>query len=959
MSDTCNTFCSTTRDQRRTILLLEALALIHDIGKLSDRFLSESSSNYSYDLFINLKSVELFNKAKPDQESNASKQVNKWNESCNNPENCAFSELPGLTAHLQSLEISDWNATSYTLAELAPFAMHPSYGNAEYEWNSVLNKSMQPGLLIAFMHGIAHFDKEDIGEKQPSNDLFRATPFGYEELIPQGETSNILSKLPFTELSKITTSERHSWLCKMRDGMSKGIADNRRPINDVTLWDWGYLVASLTKASANYIFFNKGWPQSLGEIEIVILQININKLELYASSDKISDLLGKKETLDEAYSLVKTLLEETVALGNRIYHDETGDYYLMPNIFSGEERDALRQAVQKIFPKDLRPRIHFGKPVTFDELDIRLHRDDKKSVTQAISQLIAVPRIETKKERTVQADNNHYFFDDEWGKDRPENSEICSVCGKRPVGYPTEAFTPDEEKELVKWATREKAEERNVCRLCLARRGRRAEEWENNIHESQLCTTIWTDEVADNNGRLAMFVGTFGLEKWLYGSMLETTRLSKKNAKNPSPARLFRITETARSFWEKINDECLSECLESKSYRLQLIPVNPEPLDLGHFHTFELEYADTTLATVWRKPEKNKPGYFLTIENLDRLARKLGIRFGNLPTIEMLTKRFSGNCSVRIPSVGIVKHNISCRVVPSMVSYIPAIPFLSEPGLCMILLPADKSLLFVKSVKTFYEKQMNKVQDRLPLGAGLVFFPGRTPIRAVMEAGQSMLDILEKMPSEEWAVQKKPGKPDIEGYIELQFHNGKTLKFKQQNGSNQNISDDWYLWHYGIRQNPPIKIGKLRNNDTLKLVPCRFDFEFLDTAGRRYEICYDEKGKRGTTRPFYLADFERMEELWNHFEHLSLSQRHQIIGLIEAKREEWCITIDSSDEKLSTFRQFVYDTLAGANWPKEKKWNLIDENSRKNLVEAGTSGQLKDWAELHMQILKEKNGGCE
>ena len=29
MSDTCNIFCSTTPEQRRTILLLEALALIH------------------------------------------------------------------------------------------------------------------------------------------------------------------------------------------------------------------------------------------------------------------------------------------------------------------------------------------------------------------------------------------------------------------------------------------------------------------------------------------------------------------------------------------------------------------------------------------------------------------------------------------------------------------------------------------------------------------------------------------------------------------------------------------------------------------------------------------------------------------------------------------------------------------------------------------------------------------
>ena len=452
------------------------------------------------------------------------------------------------------------------------------------------------------------------------------------------------------------------------------------------------------------------------------------------------------------------------------------------------------------------------------------------------------------------------------------------------------------------------------------------------------------------------------MEKWLDGSVLETTRLSKNNSKNPSPARLFRITETARSFWEKINDEYLPKCSESKTYRLQLIPENSERLDLVPFHTYELEYANTTLATIWRKPSKNKPGYFLTTENLDSLARKLGIKLGDLPTIEKLTEHFKGNCFVKTPSsygnAAIVKHNIICNVVPSMVRYIPAIPILSEPGLCLNLLPADKSLEFVKSVKTFYELQMNKVQDRLPLGIGLVFFPSRTPIRAVMEAGKSMLNMLEKMSFEEWIIQKKPGKPDIDGNKELQFSHCRTLKFKQQNGLTQNVSDDWYLWHYVTRKDNPIKTDELRSNDIFKISPGRFDFEFLDTAGRRYETCCDEKGKRAATRPFYLADFERMEELWKHFQHLSLSQRYQIIGLLETKRNEWEISASSSTEIKETFRRFVSDTLAGANWPKGNIWKPSDEKSLE-LIEAGVNGQLKDWAELHMQILKEKNGGSE
>ena len=92
---------------------------------------------------------------------------------------------------------------------------------------------------------------------------------------------------------------------------------------------------------------------------------------------------------------------------------------------------------------------------------------------------------------------------------------------------------------------------------------------------------------------------------------------------------------------------------------------------------------------------------------------------------------------------------------------------------------------------------------------------------------------------------------------------------------------------------------------------------------------------------------------------MSLSQRYQIIGLVEDKREEWEISASSSEERRKTFRQFVSDTLIGANWPKGKKWDTIDEKSRTNLIDAGVSGQLKDLFELHLQILKEKNGGSE
>jgi len=883
MSDICNTFCSTTKKQRDTILLLEALALIHDIGKLSDRFLESLSLNsnttFNYSLFIDPRETGLYKSFFENQTRTS--QVKRQLENAIRTD-CAFSARPDLTENLKAIEITDWNNTTYTLADLVPFLK--LLGRKDLP--ELFGNAMHPGLLIKHMHGIAHFDKDGGDTKQLYEEMYRGTPFGFEEKIQTGtvkELNEILSRLPLRadDIQKITSDDRQKWLDEMRKGMSKGVADTRKSLNDITLWDWGYIVSSLTKASANYIF-KTGWLESPDDIEFVILRVNLDILELYASSDKISDMLGKQKALEENFTSVKTLLEKTSALGNRIYHDETGDYYLMPNVFSDEDEKALRQAILELFPIDMRPRVHFGKPLTAGSLDLQKNKGDKTSVKQAIRQLIADPRQEAKTEHPVQAGNNHHLFENEWGKDRHDNSEICSVCGKHPVGYPAEASSPDEEEKLARWATREKAEERNICRHCLERRGRRASEWGKTIQNTAPETTIWTDEVADENGRLALFIGTFGLDPWLNGSILDT--ISKK----PSPARMYRIAETARAFWKQIKEKELKDIVGQRLLRLKLEPDSANVINeiLGDFHTCELEYQGSRTAVVWDK--KNK--YFLTIENLDSFAKSSGKKQSDL--LEYFGKV---QCIIRLPSsygkVAQKADTVSFRNVTQTMSYYPTIPLLLEPSLFMTLVPANKAIQFVKSVKVAYELQMKSVQDSLPLGIGLVFFPKNTPVRAVMEAGNSIRNMLASKPAER--------------------------------------------------------------------SPSRFDFEFLDTAGRRYEICYDEKGKRGASRPFYLADFDRLEHLWKLFEHLSLSQRYQIIGLIETKREEWKISSSTSGEEQQIFSQFIADTLAGANWPKEKKWYTIGKNDRDNLVEAATNGQLKDWAELHMQILKEKNGGRE
>jgi hypothetical protein len=958
-----NSFWRPSDEQRRTILLLEALGLIHDLGKLSDAFLKSQEPSptqaYNHNLLADPRQITLYRHVIANSSSQATTQVQEWlNEAASIP--CAFSERPDLTIILDNVQLTDWIGQTYTFAELMPLVARPSlawgpHALSPSDWTQTLGKGMHPGLLVGALHGAAHIEKEGEPQlnKQPHSDIFRASPFGLEERIKTGttqESTDALKALPLVDMEQIASSRRSDWLAKMRAEMRRGLADNRRPHNEVSLWDWGYTTATMTKAAAAYIYRN-GRPTNLADLPFRTLRIHLDRLERYTRSDKISDLLGVRRVLDDAFESVRKSLEETYALGNCFYHDETGAYYLFPDLaYDDEEMAALRQEIQARFSPDLRPQVHWGERVTAGELDM-----DKKLA----SKLVAEPRRQALQASQVHAGNNLYLFETEWSEGRPENAEICTVCGVRPVGYPREGTAPAVEPGLAGWVTQDKAKERNVCRICLNRRDRRAEEWA----KTGLSGTIWTDEVADDNGRLALFVGKLGLEGWLDGALLDTIQVTRDTTKIPSPARLYRIAETARAFWQQVCDSLTPYVVGQRPFRFALYPdIRP---DLGDFHAYELDVDGIALSVMWDKPN----GRFLTADNLGYFARRWQ------RSLDELSNRIQGGAfdilepsEYRRPGRSLIKGQI--ERVETLDGYHPNIPLLAEPGVCMILIPANEALALAYAVKREYEKQMGRVRDRLPLCLGLVFCQRRTPIRAVLEAGRSMLDMggpFDMNTGAGWEgwrlVAKNSPNP---GECELSFKNGILWRVPILAGDCR-TNDDWYPRLYATsRRSDSQQQAQLRHVSELQVPnqyqpwhvwvrPSRFDFEFLDTTGRRFEIHYDENGRRSRrTRPFYLEDLDRLETLWRYMERLTKTQRHQVIRSIETTREKWYgQESDGASLADEVLRQFVADTMAGAQWPAGQSWTSIPQAWRERLIQAGVRGELTDLAELHMEILKE------
>ncbi|NJK52091.1 MAG: hypothetical protein HC936_03395 [Leptolyngbyaceae cyanobacterium SU_3_3] len=492
----------------------------------------------------------------------------------------------------------------------------------------------------------------------------------------------------------------------------------------------------------------------------------------------------------------------------------------------------------------------------------------------------------------------------------------------------------------------------------------RSEQWVKDIAQQSPQNTIWTDEVADDNGRLALFVGKLGLEGWLDGRLLSTIQVTSSTAKNPSPARLYRIAETACNFWKKITNDVMPKVVEQRSFRLELSPETNNLQELGDYHAYDLEIDGIVLSAVWDKPNQ----CFLTTDNLNYFANQLG-----LDTPDKLIDKLQGRTfQILEPSIFLKSSQsltqTTIKEVKQTNSYCPAIPLLTEPSLGLMLVPADKALKLARQVRNEYEQQMGRVRDRLPLNIGLVFCNRRTPIRTVLEAGRAMLNLSGQFDLdngkgwEEWRLMRKDnsGSP-----CKLEFDNGITWHIPVVAG-NVSKKDDWYprmyqgdRWHN--RQSKHANDLAVRNDQMprdkgakLWIRPSHFDFEFLDSTARRFEIYYDENGRRPRcTRPFYLEDLDRFEKLWEILKNLETSQRHQVIYAIEATRELWYGDNYEQSVNDSVFQQFVEDTLATAAWPKDKNWRTI-ESDRKQLIDAGVRGELADLAELHMEILKER-----
>lgn len=798
---------------------------------------------------------------------------------------------------------------------------------------------------------------------------------------------------------------RRPFIHRMERDFRTTVADTRRPLNDVTLFDQTVASVAFFKAALAQNLLT-GWQEPNkkdvnAKYHWRILRVGLDGMAYWGQSARVNDLLSRKALVDPALDHVRDLLEETYPLGMEIYRDENGSLFIVADVDNllGCEADGvlLEERLQKIADQSFNGEARFG---------LKLSERTRNTLsfgnlaTAALPPPVPFPP-------TVTA----------WWNGA-EGRDVCPVCGLRPQG------------------PAKKALERKVCDVCKCRRVGRSQEWAGELH-----TTMWVDETADVNGRAALVVGRLGLEPWLCGKAFNTVmafdpserQLTYKKRNNkaytfsfkyadlveniqkafsfkqvfgksstlldnlllsnargnfksftqiynlyvqdtdlnsdtqeawrfalaimrqqPAFARLRRIWETARGFWDGMFKELGDKgILPTVAVRLVICAGNLAQLDLGFYNAYELELGPTTLAVVHRE------GDLITVDNLQRVARLLGAGTEVISDSERAA-RFVQNhlekrktCVIGQPSEYGRPNKLHLPLQITQVSldftgYQPVIPILTEPRTFMSLVPAKQALEITSHIQQRYVQCFGKVQNRLPLFLGLVFFPRKLPLAAVIDTARRMLDEVSLKPVTAEVQKTTADAGDWPAKVQVQLsvrHDEVTIGTTTVMGDGS-THDLWYPY-WLVKGKPTdrqlcfagpggehwVHVKDLREGDAVQFTPSRFAYLFLEHTGRRFGFDADKE-------TLLLDDLPRLQEMWDGLKGSGITDTalRNVYALLDSKRAAWG---GGSKE----FKDLVQTTLRHANLSGAVK----DEDV--------VSGRLGRCLELYLHILKQRVKG--
>lgn len=988
----------TLQNYSEQILLSEVGALIHDIGKLNKFFVEKKSSEHLNGDYDHGDILEYDSKGEkfPVCDPSIIEEAKTLKEILENREISYNSETSNLYFFLKNHHMDKESVDGFVqlLKASDSFDSDEDRGNA----------SDEQSISATYQSNAFGFEK--------NVDLSI-----YE--TERSETYDLIIRL-LNNFDTKTGENRNELIESLKESFDKALGMTARAANDVTLWEHSYMTASIMKTLFAESILSETFPivKSKEEIQenkyFKILSIGWDYFDFLSQSQKISDIMGREEVLSKVKSSIKHKIEVECLLGNCIYEDNSSIHFLIPRSF--EEEDKIKIEIYKIFNEKLDgiiiPCILFSEEGTsLVELmpqsikNLKKEIKSKKIPTGFKPNWVKSWRNNPKKKLICSNCNKGFYTEDYLEK-------ICKNClDLRKIGrketFPQTRFIDEiawnksnyENMALfvlnfdlknwlngnyietcyiqkpIKFTSFDKKSIRTFRKLVKKVIGRK-------FFTNAVLTKNELKEIEEGIFRELCKYNVFNCDKTVITQKIindlekrrpkeideklddivrnitkdcKILRVKKKIVpKNPSPSRLMRVWHSTEDFFNGLEKEICQSVPSIKRYVLEGVK-KADPTGKAweiklSFNNNEIEvngeaiFEDGKCTTI--TPHLNP-----LIEKYN--SSKFDMKLTDKETGQ--SKRFNGvHCKK-------VKFSKAYRIITV------------SPDQFMFLAPASSSLKILDTIKREYEQVFGKVFGKLPLNIGVVYFQRKTPLFSVLDSAKRFAKNFEE---ENNLFTDETDIPSFEvkevTADELIFDNGYRIEKRSKLG---NCEIDYYHSYLLVEKSDDedvieIKAGNniisqkhvesIKKGDKIKIHPSFFDFEFLDTNVRRFDITLGEKGgtwkKRehsivgeNGTKPYFLGDLNKFKRLKMIFEEIgSWTPIWDFASLIIAK-QDWKEVGDSGIYK--SFADSALENKIGSKFSGSEKGKWRND-VKPFLAECIHEGSFFDAVELYKTILK-------
>ncbi|MDI9615090.1 CRISPR-associated protein Csx11 [Methanothermobacter sp.] len=343
-------------------------------------------------------------------------------------------------------------------------------------------------------------DKGIVTKKQPAENTVISTPFGYpKETIDLKRLMKRFEDLERTIHGLLRqyvdgvmglSSLRNSLISILGNTFTHALGETRIPANDVTLWDHSRSTASLFKSLVCHEILDDG-ESSPAEVnpEWRILGFCWDGEGFINRGKRIADILTRERLMEEIKVALKRKFEEEIPVGNMIYEDINGIYITFPGIDREKNWKFIKDCAMEGY--------QIIRDMSDDEIwpfVLLSERSRSLTIMKSCLEFAERKRRIPKRSPVIFCEGDENYLEYESAPAAADKGDICPVCRLRSKDIDMEA-----------------------CEVCDERRRGRLDMWLNGGED-----TVWIDEVADENNRIALITLRFGLSRWLDGTMLRT-----------------------------------------------------------------------------------------------------------------------------------------------------------------------------------------------------------------------------------------------------------------------------------------------------------------------------------------------------------------------------------------------------------------------------------------------------